>query len=174
MVTSAEIVDTAIKIGLGALISGTAAFLIARLNHAKEIEKARTNRRRELLEEIAEKVEKFNSATIRYWAILRERVEYEEQHAPLPPLREEEWKAADETLNNSFEEITNAESKLLLLGEEQSQALLREYIQDVSDFSTKSFPARSVTLSEVGEFKTGFLRARKEFFATLSVIYKRT
>ena len=103
MVTQLEIIDTAIKIGLGALISGIAAFLIARLNHNKEIEKIRANRRRELLEEIAEKVEKFNTAAIRYWAILLERVTYEEQGQAFPTLRANEWKAADELLNNSFE-----------------------------------------------------------------------
>src|SRR6266404_9693124 len=174
MVTPIEIIDTAIKIGLGALISGTAAFLIARLNYTKEIEKTRANRRRELLEEIAEKAEKFNSATIRYWAILLERVAYEEQSQLLPPLRQDEWKAADELLNNSFEEITNSEAKLLLLGEEQSQKHIKKYVQDVSDFSTKAFSATSVSRSEVDEFKASFLKARKGFFETLSATYKRT
>ena len=174
MVTPIEILDTTIKIGLGALISGTAAFLIARLNQTKEIEKTRANRRRELVEEIAEKTEKFNSGTIRYWAILLERVANEEQSQPLPPLRQNEWNAADALLNNSFEEITNAESKLLLLGEEQSSTLLRNYVQDVSDFSTKAFSASSVSRSEVDEFKANFMEARKGFFETLSATYKRT
>jgi hypothetical protein len=174
MVTPIEIIDTAIKIGLGALISGAAAFLIARLNHSKEMEKSRANRRRELLEEIAERTEKFNSATVRYWAITDERVQCEARNEPLPALRQEEWKTADELLNNSFEEATNAEAKLLLLGEEECQTLLREYVGEISAFSYESFLPRSVSKSRVDEFKATFLRQRKAFFAGLSAIYKRT
>jgi hypothetical protein len=174
MVTPLEILDSAMKIGLGALISGTAAFLIARLNHTRDIEKTRANRRRELLEEIAEKAEKFNSATIRYWAILLERVAHEELSQSLPPERADEWKAADELLNNSFEDITNAESKLFLLGETQCQTLLRRYVRDVSEFSTKAFPTESVLRSDVDQFKVRFMKGRKEFFETVSAVYKRT
>ena len=70
MVTPVEIIDTAVEIGLGALISGAAAYWIARLNHDREMEKERTRRRRELFESIAEQVERFTHATLKYYGLM--------------------------------------------------------------------------------------------------------
>ena len=102
------------------------------------------------------------------------RIQYEERNEGLPPLRQEEWKTADELLNNSFEEAANAEAKLLLLGEEQCQSLLREYVGEVSKFAYEAFLPGSVSKAQVDEFKATFLKHRKAFFAGLSAIYKRT
>ena len=62
-----EVLDTSVKIGLGALISGAAAYFLAKLNHNREIEKERLRRRRELFEEVAEQIEKFTHIVLKFW-----------------------------------------------------------------------------------------------------------
>jgi hypothetical protein len=50
-VTWMDIIDSAIKIGLGALIAGSASFAVARLGHAKELERERLRQSGELEKE---------------------------------------------------------------------------------------------------------------------------
>ena len=53
MPTLLDIVDTAVKIGLGALISGVATYKLTKLNHQHELQRIALGKRRELLEAIA-------------------------------------------------------------------------------------------------------------------------
>jgi hypothetical protein len=53
MTTLLEIVDSALKIGLGALITGAATFLVTRQNHAHDFKKAAREDRRALLQRTA-------------------------------------------------------------------------------------------------------------------------
>jgi hypothetical protein len=54
-----DIVDTAVKIGLGALISGVATYIVSNLSHKKEIEKNLATKRINIVEEIAELAEEY-------------------------------------------------------------------------------------------------------------------
>ena len=56
-----EVVDSAVKIGLGALIAGVIAFLLSSTQHRNELKKAKVEREFEMLKTVAEKVENFNS-----------------------------------------------------------------------------------------------------------------
>lgn len=62
-----SIVDTAVKIGLGALISGVATYWVTKLNHENDIAKTKIKRQRELLEDIAGQTEEFSNAVLKYW-----------------------------------------------------------------------------------------------------------
>ena len=54
-----DIIDTAVKIGLGALISGIATYSVANLNHKKDLNKSLSNKKIEILEEISELAEEY-------------------------------------------------------------------------------------------------------------------
>ncbi|WP_250163108.1 hypothetical protein [Psychrobacter sp. WY6] len=64
-----EVVDSAVKIGLGALIAGVIAFLLSSTQHRNELKKAKIEREFEMLKEVAEKVENFNNIALRYWSL---------------------------------------------------------------------------------------------------------
>jgi hypothetical protein len=66
--TPLDIADSAVKIGLGALISGVAAYLNAKLGHSREAAKVQSTRRRELLESVAEQIEVFTHVALKLWA----------------------------------------------------------------------------------------------------------
>ena len=57
MTTPLDILDSAVKIGLGALISGVATFLVTTRNHAQENRKAAREDKRALLRSVAKLVE---------------------------------------------------------------------------------------------------------------------
>ncbi|MCF5729902.1 hypothetical protein K3H43_21385 [Aeromonas veronii] len=54
-----DVVDSAIKIGLGALISGIATYKISALNHSKDVHKSIINKKISMLEEISVHAEEY-------------------------------------------------------------------------------------------------------------------
>ena len=61
MTTTLEIIDSAVKIGLGAIISGVATYLVTRKNHEHELRKAEHEDRRGLLRTAARLLEEATS-----------------------------------------------------------------------------------------------------------------
>jgi hypothetical protein len=174
MVTPIEVLDTAVKIGLGALISGAAAYLIATLNHRKDIEKAHAYRRRELLEGVAEQIENFTYLTLKYWALTGEQADYLRSNTQPPELRLAEWRRVREELTDAFRELTSAEAKLLLLGEGEAQMLLRDYGNCVTEFRSETFDGgKTLSQSDVKERRVKILSKREALFHSLSAVYKQ-
>lgn len=118
-----SIVDTAVKIGLGALISGLATYWVTKLNHSNDIAKAKLKRQRELIEEIAGQMEDFSSATLKYWAYIVEHVRYAEREKSAPDHLQARIKSAGDELFDKFSQLSSAEGKLILLGSSKAQEL---------------------------------------------------
>jgi len=58
--TSLDVLDSAVKIGLGALISGIATYSVTKLQYRQGAQQNITTRKREIIEEAAENLERFN------------------------------------------------------------------------------------------------------------------
>jgi hypothetical protein len=170
MATPIDVLDTAVKIGLGALISGIAAYLVAKLNHDRDIEKSRITRRRESLEDIAERLEKFYSCVLTWWSVAVARANAQESEPSRRDLFLDDWKKASELMNEGFLDAATAEAKLLLLGEKESQQLLRDYVNYISRF----IRTNPKTASDLHDFQHNVLNKREAFFNKLSDVYKRT
>lgn len=54
-----DVVDSAVKIGLGALISGIATYKVSALNHSKDVHKSIVNKKISMLEEISVHAEEY-------------------------------------------------------------------------------------------------------------------
>jgi len=120
-----EVVDSAVKIGLGALITGIIAFVLSTTQHRNDRKKSKVAREFEMLKEVAEKVESFNHVALKYWALAtdwRRKLELDRSLVKPKSLLD-----AQKDLFNSFSELTNAESLLLLFGYENAQIALRDY-----------------------------------------------
>ncbi len=61
MTTELEIIDTAVKVGLGAVISGIATYFLTTRTHRHEIRKSLVNEKKELLRESVMKLERSSS-----------------------------------------------------------------------------------------------------------------
>ena len=164
-----DIVDTAIKIGLGALITSAGSYLLSKQTHDREAKKERINKEREILEKVAEEFETFSYAVFSYWAL---HSEWNNRKVAGKPLPEERQKLFDEARRDYFvkaQNLTNAEAKLLLLGQIEAQAKLREFADLLIEYRKHVFERLThYEQDELKEWRRKILEARKNFFDSLS------
>lgn len=171
--TWVDVVDSAVKIGLGALIAGLSSFILAQKNHERDAEKERRRRNKELLEAVAEHVERFTSASLIYWAWGGDFIRAAngtKRSFPNP----EKLKAAQGEHFDAFQEMTSAEAKLLLLGYKSAQEKLRNYGDELVKMRKRfSSSPQDVSEEEIYEWRSKILDARATFFDELSAIYQQ-
>lgn len=184
MVTTIEIVDTAIKVGLGALISGLGAFWIAKVNYARELEKEKLNyerelekerirRRRDLLEAVALGVETFSHAVMKNWSSARYFAQSKQSGEEEQKRRLSNLAATVKNLFDAFKEESNAGAKLRLLGEQQCYSLLDEYVSDVKIFTADHVAGLDKPIKFLDEYKQTLRDKKAAFFNGLSSVYNR-
>src|SRR5437867_4635115 len=103
MITTLDIVDTAVKIGLGAAITAASGLALASRQHRSEIAKERLRRRQELMESVAQDVAIFTHITLKYWARMSTWIAYRDAGEDPPETREVELQSLKDELFNSFE-----------------------------------------------------------------------
>ena len=170
--TTLDIIDSAVKIGLGALISGFATYQVGKFNHKKDLLKSRIARERELVEHISGQIEIFSSKTLIYWAYMVELVNTRIRKKPeTADLTERIEKAASE-LFDSFNELTSAEGKLILLGADECQNSLREYGDCVKSFRKTIWVGNvGITIEEMESFRTEIYNKRLAALRKLKELY---
>lgn len=167
--TTIEVIDTAVKIGLGGLLTIIGTFFVTRLNHKHEYKKEKAKRYFDALEQTSALIEETTHVSLRYWALVNEWV----YHGELAPQREEELENTKVNLFNEFKSLTVAESKLLLLGLEKQATLLREYGTHLGKMRSNYFVGKKgLTNNDMAEIRTIMLTKREELFKELSNAYK--
>jgi hypothetical protein len=170
-VTWLEIVDSAVKIGLGALIAGVSSWALARNQYVHELRKSKVTREFELLKDIAEKVERFTHSALKYWAISAEwhKARRTDPEAP----KSTNLLSTQKELFGRFNELTSAEAFLLLLGRKGAQAQLRAYGEHVMTYRRAvSRAAKPMSDGEIDDYRSYILRARESFFEQLNAMYR--
>lgn len=169
-----DIVDTAVKIGLGALISGLATYGVTKLNHDKDIEKSKSKRQRELLEEIASQTEEFSNIVLKYWAYMVEHVRYVEREIEVSEDLKSRIENAARELFEKFSKLSSAEGKLILLGANKAQELIREYGDYVKEFRRKVWQGNfNLTETELESYRSEILSKRKALYQELRSSYEK-
>lgn len=166
-----EVVDSAVKIGLGALIAGIITFLLSSTQHRNELKKVKVEREFEMLKEVAEKVEIFNSITLNYWAFATDWRRKLVSDSSL--TKSNGFLDSQNKLFDSFSELTKAESLLLLFGYEKAQITLREYGETVIAFK-KRVSSIDISFNEddAASYRESMISKRSELFSLLNDIYK--
>ncbi len=171
-ITTLDIVDTAIKIGLGALIAGVTTYIVTPYKHQSDVEKERLARRQTILEEVARQAEELNHAYLLFAGKLLNKNNR---------LRnEQEWLSTDiETMNSTinklmeaFKETTSAGSKLLLLGLQEAYDGLTAFGTHIYNFYD-AFCDSDLDDNSILSDKEKFRAIRKTFYATLSKQYNK-
>ena len=166
-----EVVDSAVKIGLGALIAGVIAFLLSSTQHRNELKKAKVDREFEMLKEVAEKAENFNQTALKYWSLSSDwRRRLAIDNSIEKPI---ELSIAQNDFFDSFKELTKAESLLLLFGYGNASLKVREYGESIIDFYNRvkniDLPFNS---SDASNYRKSMIDKRSELFSLLNEIYK--
>ena len=168
-----DLLDTTIKIGLGAAASGISAYVLARQSHRSEMRKAAVLRRMDILEKASERSEEF----MRAWRELTGTLGgmFEGLHPPKPYFSEAQWKsvmAADEILMQAKDQIYAVVAGLRLIGATEPVKYLNEINLAIGSFrdemmlrhSTPSAEGLRGVRDEVGKL-------RKQFLSSLSKSY---
>lgn len=174
MITQLEILDSAVKIGLGALIAAGSTYLLAKQSHSRELEKDHIRRKRELLESVAEQVESFTHLALRYWALSGDWMRCKRDERAISEDRLKELDRTRMALFDSFKEVTNGEAKLLLLGLKEAQLSLRAYGDTVTELRKALSINNTITSEEsLQNWRSRILETRETFFQDLSRAYQR-
>ena len=171
-VSGMDVVDTAVKIGLGALITSLGAYGLARRTHSGELERERLRGRKQLLEEVALQVETVTHVALKYWALIMEFTRNRELGMDLATHRREELDRTKLELFASFKEFSGAEGKLLLLAEKEPERKLREYGEFIGAFRRKFYEENAqMTEPELEAQRLELLTKRSVFYDALSKAY---
>ncbi|CAH0260760.1 hypothetical protein SRABI70_03206 [Pseudomonas sp. Bi70] len=168
-----EIADTAIKIGLGAAISGASAFLINRQSHNKSLEKENYSRNKETLESVALSIEELTHALLKYWSYILDWAKNNEKGVQASKEKIDSITELRGDVFNLFKGLTNSEGRLLLIGCVEQQKKLREYGSLISEFYRyASRNNEQMQSSELEVWRAKILEAREQLYSSLNKSYR--
>lgn len=174
--TWVEVVDTAVKISLGALLAGAFGYFTAKLSHESERRARHSERRRDHLEGVLallnEVENKYVNQKWRLEAYRFHRDCGENEKA------EEEKRHFDQVDNQLYEAVARfmaSSSVLLLLGETKADALLWVYRDAVNDWLENSVLDATEFPEDRKEAIVAKVRsAREELFRSLAKAYRES
>mgnify|MGYP003606543190 FL=1 len=164
--TLLEILDTSIKIGLGALITGVIAYFNQKANISASMIKDNLQFNRNLLTSISADIEEINHLILKMWSIFKKKkkktpVDQTKILERLDPLRK--------SLFNDFRLLSKNEGLLLLHGYTEQQEKLRFYGELLGKFNSYTlFKSDSVDIQKTSEYRIKILAARKELYQSLN------
>lgn len=173
-VTGLEILDTAVKIGLGALISGIATYLVTKLNHDKKLEKQSIQRRRELLEQVSLDIERFWNSYRRYYLVSLEVIHRTKIGGDLAQEMRDEYEARKKKVLDSTDSLSSAQSSLLLLGLTKEGEILLNFARSSENYmqATKSLNTEK-SIDELKSLHNQTISVKEELFSGLSTRYRQ-
>ena len=175
MTTLIEVLDTAVKIGLGAGISAVAAYW-----HGRQKAKTESAKSLNILPYYKSKIianiitnETVNHAYLKYWALAVEFVRVRSRDESWPEERKQKMDVVKEELFTAFSEITSAESKLLLVNETEAYEKIRELGDTIVKFLRMNLEAReNLNEQEMLEIRDRIRGIRNELYQILSGSYQ--
>lgn len=128
-------------------------------------------RRIALLEEISANVGRVNHCFAKYSALVIESTRFGKRW---PPARKQELEKINAELVREFERLSDAEAKLLMLGEKTMEKTLRLYGARIALFRKQVYVGREdISDQEIAELKTSIMQLREQFYEILSRRYDR-
>lgn len=172
--TELEVIDTAIKIGLGSLITLIGTFLVTWLNHRNERKKESRKRFYDGLESVSANIEEITHVSLRYWALVIEWVRNNAQSMELTDKRYEELEKTKIDLFDQFKNLTVAESKSMLLGLTDISSQIRDYGDFLKELRRNYYDGKeSLKVSDMDNVRIELLKKRKLIFIELAKSYKK-
>ena len=179
-----DVVDDAVKIGLGAAISGMFAWIVARRHTRGDVDKLVLERRTQIITDVAERYEAVFQAYLRFSNRLLGVANVAQQ----PTVEDEEdfrfaFLAAESTnttdlrraLHDKIQDAFAAQSRLMLLGEDECRKAAEQFHISVlaADKSFK-FDGQTFDLSRYVEVTGAVRDARKKFYSEMSKAFEHT
>ena len=165
-----QVIDTSIKVGIGALIATLfALMLFHRRQQPRPINAEK--RRLEILESISADVGNVSHIFAKYSALTVESIRFGQRW---PVSRKEELDHVSHILADEFKKLSDAESKLLMLGEKTLEKNLRLYGAKIAHYRRQVYVGRTdIEEEEILAMKRDINLLREQFYDFLSKKYDR-
>ncbi len=164
-----SLVDTSLKVGLGALIAGLCLWLSGRRLPLGSNDKA--SRRLQILEAVSADVGSVNHIFAKYSSLVIESTRFGNRW---PQARKEELARINSELVEEFRKLAAAEAKLLMLGEKALEKTLRLYGAKIAQFRKQVYVGRQdISEQDIVQLKQEILQLREKFYDILSHKYDR-
>ena len=167
-----QLFDTSAKIGIGALI--TALFTMLILHRRQGTPKITSNpdqRKLMILEGISGDVGHLSHVFAKYSSLVIESIKYGNHW---PEARRKELELVNHELVREFKKLSDAESKLLMLGEKTLEKTLRLYASKIANFRRQVYVGRTDIKDEtIIAMKKDINLLREQFYEFLSRKYDR-
>jgi hypothetical protein len=163
-----SIIDTSIKVGLGALIAALCLWLNQR---RPIINQGNSERRIDILEAVSKDVGNVNHTFAKYSSLAIESTRFGSRW---PQARKDELVKVNSELVEEFRKMADAESKLLMLGEKALEKTLRLYGAKIAQFRKQVYVGRQdISEQDIVQIKQDILQLREQFYDILSHKYDR-
>jgi hypothetical protein len=164
-----QLIDTSIKVGIGGLIASMFAMMLFYRRQQRPINAEQ--RRLEILESISADVGNVSHIFAKYSALAVESIRFGQQW---PVSRKEELDNVSRTLADEFSKLSDAESKLLMLGEKILEKNLRLYGSKIAHFRRQVYVGRTdISEEDILAMKRDINLLREQFYDFLSKKYDR-
>jgi len=172
MVEVIELLDTSIKVALGALITGLSGYWLAGIRTKQSRNQQKIEHKRDLMEGIAQQAEQVHHVFMKYFELIQEYMNATKNRYDWPEGRRSELYLVVDELVQSFNDLSSAESKLLLLNEKPLYKSLRKFRSKVI-FFRRHFYIDKIDLNdkEAQDLKREVSKLREQFFDALSDSY---
>lgn len=166
-----DVVDSGLKIGLGALIAGLFSFLATRTTHERSARSEYANRRRNMLEKVLEMLNSFDKI------YRHQKAQYDTFWLSTSPRKREqakrEFEGLDEQLRVAFEKFADASGFLLMLGEADAETALDAYHEAANEWYEITLPQVSETnTAPLDQLKEKVMSRRRVLMEKLATAYK--
>lgn len=162
-----DFIGTLITFGLGATFGALAVFYSMK-DKLQRQQQAGSQRRIDLLEQVAQHVGKVSHVFGKYSSLVSEIGIKAER---MSPKQEKELDDLSNQLVAVYEEVSIAESKLLLLGEQRLEKALSLYTGKMAQYRKQVYPGRYNNVDEANRVRKEVAQMRDQFYDILSQRY---
>jgi len=166
------LLDTGLKVLVGAMVATSCIWFSRKLFHKSPDDKIRPKQHRlNILEQISSEVGHVNHSFARYSSLVIESTRFGKRW---PVERKQELDRCNLELVREFEKLSNAEAKLLLLGEKTMEKTLRLYASRIAVFRKQVYVGRQdISDQEIADLKSSIMQLREQFYEILSRRYDK-
>ncbi len=170
--TWAEVVDTALKIGLGALIAGGFSYLSGKMNLEKESRRRYAIRRRDMLEKVLDFLVAYDKSYRHQKAGFENLVGLDSNKDENQKLKAN-FDAMDEDFRVKAEFFSDIEGILLILNETEAASKLEEY-RNLADkwYENSHAFATEAKAKELSDIRKDIIAKRYDLMSHIASIYK--
>jgi vacuolar-type H+-ATPase subunit B/Vma2 len=162
-----ELISSLVKILLGAVFGGLAVYFTLR-DKVAEVQNTHSKRRVALLEQVAQHVGKVSHVFSKYSSLIND-IGPKTEHVSVK--QQQELDDLSNQLVEVYEEVSIAESKLLLLGEKRLEKALKLYTAKMAQYRKQFYPGRYNHRDEAAALKKEINQMRNQFYDILSERY---